>query len=48
MPTTRAMPCELLIEAAGYIVLRFWNNDVLSNTEGVLGEIRRVLLIARN
>lgn len=23
----------------GYVVLRFWNNDVLKNTEGVLHEI---------
>ncbi len=37
-----------VIEAAGYIVLRFWNNDVLANTEGVLEKIRRTLLITRN
>jgi very-short-patch-repair endonuclease len=24
------------LEARGYRVIRFWNNDVLSNTEGVL------------
>jgi very-short-patch-repair endonuclease len=36
------------LEAAGYTVLRFWNNDVLSNTEGVLEEIRRTLLIAKS
>lgn len=35
------------LEAAGYTVLRFWNNDVLVNTEGVLEEIRRTLLIAK-
>lgn len=35
------------LEAAGYTVLRFWNNDVLSNTEGVLEEILRTLLIAK-
>jgi len=29
------------IEAAGYRVLRFWNNDVLGNLEGVLNEIQR-------
>jgi very-short-patch-repair endonuclease len=23
------------LEAQGYLVLRFWNNDVLANTEGV-------------
>jgi very-short-patch-repair endonuclease len=27
------------LEANGYRVLRFWNNDVLSNIDGVLGEI---------
>jgi len=31
------------IEAAGYQVLRFWNNDVLGNLEGVLSEIQRAL-----
>ena len=28
----------------GYRVLRFWNNDVLGNTEGVLMTIQAVLL----
>jgi len=37
-----------LIEAHGYTVLRFWNNDVLANIEGVVEEIRRALAIARN
>ncbi|WJR80148.1 DUF559 domain-containing protein [Bradyrhizobium sp. NP1] len=32
-----------LIEAAGYRVLRFWNNDVLANLEGVLDTIQRAL-----
>ena len=36
------------IEAAGYTVIRFWNNDVLRNTEGVLMEIERMLLIAKS
>jgi len=31
------------IEAAGYRILRFWNNDVLGNVEGVLHEIQRAL-----
>jgi very-short-patch-repair endonuclease len=31
------------IEAAGYRVLRFWNNDVLGNLEGVLAEIQSAL-----
>jgi very-short-patch-repair endonuclease len=28
------------LEAAGYHVIRFWNNDVSANTEGVLEAIR--------
>ena len=32
------------LEERGYRVLRFWNNDVLTNTEGVLEKIREVLL----
>jgi very-short-patch-repair endonuclease len=28
-----------VLEAMGYLVLRFWNNDVLQNTDGVLEEI---------
>jgi very-short-patch-repair endonuclease len=31
------------IGASGYRVLRFWNNDVLGNIDGVLSEIQRVL-----
>jgi len=31
------------IEAAGYRILRFWNNDVFENIEGVLDEIQRAL-----
>ncbi len=31
------------IEAAGYRVLRFWNNDVLGNPDGVLNEIQSTL-----
>jgi very-short-patch-repair endonuclease len=37
-----------IIERYGYRVLRFWNNDVLANTPGVLETIRQELLIARN
>jgi very-short-patch-repair endonuclease len=29
------------LEDSGYFVLRFWNNDVLRNIEGVLEEIAR-------
>jgi very-short-patch-repair endonuclease len=32
-----------LIEARGYRVLRFWNNDVLSNLDGVLSAIQTAL-----
>jgi very-short-patch-repair endonuclease len=31
------------IESAGYRVLRFWNNDVLGNIDGVLNEIQNAL-----
>jgi very-short-patch-repair endonuclease len=31
------------LESKGYKVIRFWNNDVLKNTEGVLTEIALVL-----
>ena len=37
-----------IIEAYGYQVIRYWNNDVLTNTEGVLEDILRHLNIARN
>ncbi|WP_424771780.1 endonuclease domain-containing protein [Pontixanthobacter sp.] len=37
-----------LIEAHGYKVIRFWNNDVLANTEGVLTRITEEIAIARN
>src|SRR5260370_34063041 len=33
-----------IIEANGYTVLRYWNNDVLSNTDGVLEDIQRALV----
>ena len=31
------------LEAKGYKVLRFWNHDILSNTDAVLGVIENVL-----
>ena len=31
------------LERRGYRVLRFWNNDVLANTEGVIEVIQRFL-----
>jgi very-short-patch-repair endonuclease len=35
---------DVFIKGEGYQVLRFWNNDVLKNTEGVLETIRRELI----
>jgi very-short-patch-repair endonuclease len=34
---------ERLLAARGYRVLRFWNDEVLKNTEGVLEKIREAL-----
>lgn len=31
------------LEAAGYTVVRFWDHDILSNTEGVIAEIGNAL-----
>ena len=31
------------LESDGYRVLRYWNNDVLHNTDGVLEEVLRAL-----
>jgi very-short-patch-repair endonuclease len=31
------------LESEGYRVLRFWNNDVLSNVDGVLTEIQNTI-----
>ena len=35
------------IEAHGFIVLRFWNSDVVENLDGVLEDIRTALRNAR-
>jgi very-short-patch-repair endonuclease len=32
------------LESLGYRVLRFWNHDILTDTERVLGEIHRSLI----
>jgi BirA family biotin operon repressor/biotin-[acetyl-CoA-carboxylase] ligase len=37
-----------IIEAHGYRVIRFWNNDVLENTDGVLTVIAQEIALARN
>ena len=36
------------IEAHGYRLIRFWNNDVLANTDGVLIRIAEEIALARN
>ena len=41
-------PRTQVIEAFGYRILRFWNHDVLQNTDGVLVAIRLELLLARD
>jgi len=35
------------LEAAGYLVIRFWDNDILADTDAVLQEIRHALRRAR-
>jgi very-short-patch-repair endonuclease len=37
-----------IIDTYGYRVLRFWNHDVLADTDGVLEAIRQELLTARD
>ena len=37
-----------MIEAHGYRVIRFWNNDVLANTDGVMLRIGEELALAAN
>lgn len=36
------------IELHGYRVIRFWNHDILQNTEGVLTHIAEEIALARN
>ena len=36
-------PRTAIIEADGYRVLRFWNNDVLTNIEGVAARLAAIL-----
>lgn len=35
------------LEGRGYRVIRFWNNDVLQNTDGVVTRIREMLHASR-
>jgi BirA family biotin operon repressor/biotin-[acetyl-CoA-carboxylase] ligase len=37
-----------MIETCGYRVIRFWNNNVLTNTDGVIQAIMTELAIAQN
>lgn len=37
-----------ILEAHGYRVIRFWNNEVLTNTDGVLQVIAQEIRVARN
>ena len=41
-------PRTEVIESFGYRIIRFWNNDVFENLEGVIDAIQRELAIARN
>ena len=34
---------ETWLQSQGFVVLRFWNNDVLANTEGVIEKINEAL-----
>ena len=36
-----------VLEHAGYVVLRFWNNEVIEELDGVLFAIERALRLAR-
>lgn len=37
-----------IIEAHGYRVIRFWNNDILEDTDGVVETILEEISLARN
>ncbi|MBU2340052.1 MAG: DUF559 domain-containing protein [Alphaproteobacteria bacterium] len=41
-------PRTASIEAHGYRVIRFWNHDILENTDGVLHSIAEEIALARN
>ena len=40
-------PRTRILESNGYTIVRFWNHDVLANSDGVVEEIRALLKIAR-
>ena len=41
-------PRTAVIEAFGYRIIRFWNNEVFEKLDGVIETIQRELAIARN
>ena len=41
-------PRTAVIEAHGYRVIRFWNHDILTNTDGVVQAIVEEIALARN
>jgi very-short-patch-repair endonuclease len=41
--TTKDAVRTAYLEERGWRALRFWNNDVLANTEGVVGEVINAL-----
>ena len=41
-------PRTAAIEAHGYRVIRFWNHDILTNTDGVVQAIVEEIALARN
>lgn len=38
----------LRLQAAGYQVIRYWNNDILTNLEGVLEDLRERMIAISN
>ncbi|WP_422344234.1 endonuclease domain-containing protein [Parasphingorhabdus sp.] len=37
-----------ILEASGFSVLRYWNNEIFENLDGVLEDIRQAIRSARN
>ena len=45
VPSAKEDARTLFLEKEGFRIVRFWNNDVLANTDGVLEAIRVALAI---
>jgi len=43
IPSANEDARTLFLEKEGFQIVRFWNNDVLANTDGVLEAIREAL-----